>query len=284
MTLAADRFFRLNVAGPTSRVVSLSSSDVDLENVRSRLVSRYIGRLVTSIARGFLEMRSVPEVVKTECRPERRAVLNRVRLVYVTGSAGGQFVVWLVDVTRVAFRMLRHAGLQALVIKSMTEVAAWRALRHLVGIQLTFHLLGISVIAMRKALDTELRKLRRKWHYRFFSDWGLVTNNAHLAFNVREIFLVTIEASRMSGHCRSGIIGRAHVADGAILRFTLVLLAIVIERRDYFDQLRIHDVEWRLGDGSGGRRAFNRLVQVLLGASTRAKTGEHDERYRNYSF
>lgn len=136
---------------------------------------------------------------------------------------------------------------------------------------------------MREALETKLHQPRWKRHYGFFRDWRLVTNNAHLAFNVREIFLVTIEASRMSGHCRSGIIGCAHVADCAILSFAFVLLAIVIERRDYVDQLRIHDLEWRLAYGSGGRRTFNRLVQVLFGASTRAKAGEQDERYSNYS-
>lgn len=141
MTLTTDWLLRLDVAGPTSRVVSLSSSGVDLENVSSRLIGGYRYSLVTSIARCFLEMRSVPEVVKTECRPKRRCVLHRVRLVHVTGSAGAELVVGLVNVTRVAFGMLRHAGLQALVVKSMTEITSGCALRHRVGIHLPFHLL-----------------------------------------------------------------------------------------------------------------------------------------------
>lgn len=143
MTLTTDRFFRLNVAGPTSRVVPLSSSSVDLKNVSSRLIGRYLCSLVTSVARCFPEVRSVPEVVKTKRSPKRRAVLHRLRLVHVTGPAGSELVVGLVDVTRVALRMLRHAGLQALVVKSMACITSGCALRHLVGIHLPFHLLGI---------------------------------------------------------------------------------------------------------------------------------------------
>ena len=86
-------------------------------------------------------MRPVPEVVETECSPERRTVLHRVRLACVTGAAVRELVVRLVDVTRVALGMLRHAGFQALVVKAMAEVAAWRPLGHLVGIHLPFHLL-----------------------------------------------------------------------------------------------------------------------------------------------
>jgi hypothetical protein len=174
--------------------------------------------------------------------------------------------------------MLRHTGLQALVVKAMTEITSGRAVRHLVGIHLPFHLLGICMVAMRETFETELHQPRRKWHYGFFRDWRLVADDAHLAINVREVFLVTIETSRMSGHCRSGIIGRAQVAGSAILRFGLVLFAIVIERRDNVYQLRIHDIEWRLAYGSRGWWAFNRLVQVLLCASTRSKSGEQDER------
>src|SRR6266404_300885 len=229
MTIAADRFFRLSVTGPTSRVVSLSSSSVDLKNVGTRLIGRYFRGLVTSIARRFLEMRPVPEVVKTERSSERGAVLHRVRLACVTGSAGGELIVGLVDVTRVAFGMLWHAGLQALSVKSMAEITSGRALRHLVGIHLPFHLLGTSVIAMRETLEAELHEPSRKFHNRFFRDRRLVADDAHLAINIREIFLVTIETGRMSGHYGSGIIGRAQVAGCAILSLALVLLAIVIE-------------------------------------------------------
>lgn len=116
------------------------------------------------------------------------------------------------------------------------------------------------MIAMREALETELHEPSREFHDRFLRDRRPVANNTHLAFNVRQILLVTIKASRMSGHRRSGIIRRAQVAGCAILSFAFVFLAIVIERRDYVDQLRIDDVEWRLAYGSGGRRAFNRLV------------------------
>lgn len=196
MTLTADRLFCLNVAGPTSRVVSLTSSGIDLENVASRLIGGYFRSLVTSVARGFLEMRSVPEVVKAERRPERRAVLHRIRLIHVTGAAGGELVVGLVHVTGVAFGMLRHAGLQDLFIKSVTEITSWRALRHLVGIHLPFHLLGIPVIAMREALEPKLCELRRKRnHGPLRVNWNLVAHDTQLASKICLVFHVTIEAS-----------------------------------------------------------------------------------------
>lgn len=236
MTLAANRLLRLNVACPTSRVVSLSPSGVDLKNVSSRLIGRYVRSLVTSVARRLLEMRSVPEVVKTECRPERRAVLHRVRLVHVTRSARRELVVGLVGVARVALGVFRHAGLQALVVEAMTEITSWRALGQLVGVHLPFHLLGICMVAMRETFETELRKLRRKRDQRPLSaNRNLVAHDAQLALQIRRVFAVTNHASRVSWKQRCRIVARPQVAGSAILRFGLVLFAIVIERRGYID-------------------------------------------------
>ena len=148
MTFTTDRLFRLNVAGPTSRVVSLSSSRVDLENVSPRLVGRYIRRLVTFVARRALQVRSVPEVIKTKRGPKRCAVLHRVRLAYVTSSAGRELIVGLVCVTRITFGVLRHAGFQTLFVKAMAEITSWSALGHLGGVHLSFHLLRVHVIAV----------------------------------------------------------------------------------------------------------------------------------------
>ena len=162
MTLTADRFFCLNVAAPTSRVMSLSSSRVDLQNVCPRLVGGHFNRLVTFVARGLLEVRSVLEVIKTERRPERLAVAHRVGHLCVTGSAGGELIIWLMNVTGIALRMLRHTGLQARLIKMMAEVTFGCTLGHLVGFHLPFHLLRVRVIAMREPFQPELYKLRRK--------------------------------------------------------------------------------------------------------------------------
>lgn len=213
MTLTADRLFCLNVAGPTSRVVSLASRGVDREDVRSRLIGGRLRSLVTSIARRFLEMRPVPEVVKTKRRPERRAVLHRIRLVYVTGPAGSELVVWLVNVTRVAFGVLRHAGLQALCVKSMAEITSGCALRHLVGVHLPLHLLGARMIAMNKALESKLHKLRRKRDQRPLRVKGnLVADNAQFALQIRHIFVVAVPASRVSREQRGGIVARPRMA------------------------------------------------------------------------
>ena len=244
MTLAADRFFCLNVAAPTSRVVSLSSSRVDLQNVRPTLVGRHFHRLVTFVAGRFLEVRSVLEVIKTERRPERLAVLHSVGFLDVTGSAGGELVVGLVAVTGVALGMLRHAGLQALLIKMVAEVTFRRALGHLAGIHLSFHLLRVRVIAMRKTLEPELSEPRRKVYDGGFCGRRLVADDAHLAFGIREVPPVTLDARRVTGQNGRGIAGRTHVAGGAVLRLGLVLFAIVIEGRDNFDHLRIHQVKW----------------------------------------
>ena len=284
MTFTADRFFCLNVAAPTSRAVPLSSSRVDLQNVRPRLVGGHFNRPVTSVARRLLQVRSVLEVIKTERRPERLAVAHRVGLLCVTDSAGGELIIWLMNVTGIALRMLRHAGLQARLIKMMAEVTFGCALGHLVGIHLPSHLLRVRVIAMRETLEPELYKLRRKRDSRPLRvNRGLMADDAHLAFQICLVFNVTFLASRMSWEQRLGIIARPHVAGGAVLRFGLVLFAIVIERRENFDHLRIHDIEWCLAYRGRGRWVLNRSVQVLLRASTCTKAGEQDERRNNYS-
>lgn len=82
-----------------------------------------------------------------------------------------------------------------------------------------------------------------------------------------------------------GIVARAHMASPAVLSLGLVLFAIVIEGRDEFDDLRIHDVKGRLAYRRGGRsRAFNRLVRILLGAAAGPEADEQNEsQHHNYS-
>lgn len=195
MTLAADRFLCLDVAGPTSRVVSLPPSGVDLKNVRPRLVSRHFNRLMTFIAGGLFEMRPVSEVIKTKRRPERLAVLHRIRLAYVTGSAGGELIVGLMVVTGVALGVLGHTGLQAWLIKMMAEVTFGCALGHLVGFHLPFHLLRVCVSAMRETLEPELYKLRRERDPRALCvNRDLMADDAQLALHIGPIFVVTVPA------------------------------------------------------------------------------------------
>src|SRR6185436_12424729 len=114
------------------------------------------------LARRFLDVRPVPEIVLGECRAERRAVLHRVGLRDVTGVAGGKLLVGLMTVTRVALRVLRHARSQSLIVESVTEGALGRALGHLLRVHLILHLLSVRVIPMRKALDSKLIKPRRE--------------------------------------------------------------------------------------------------------------------------
>lgn len=73
------------------------------------------------------------------------------------------------------------------------------------------------------------------------------------------------------------------MTNGAILRLALVLLAIVIERRDDFDHFRVDYIERRLAYGSSRRRVIDRLVQVLLGTSTRPDGSQQNESNENYS-
>jgi hypothetical protein len=241
---------------------------------------------MTFVASGTLQMRAVPEIVKAEGGSKRSTVLHPVRFRRVTRSADGDLVVGLMCVTGVALRMLRHAGLQALFVESVAEITPWRALEHLAGVHLPFHLFRVRMVAMREALESELYKLWRKRDPRSLGvNRNFVADDAQLAFQIRHrhIFLVTYLARRVFRKHWLGIVGRPHVAGGAVLRLGLVLFAIVIEGRDDFDHLRLHDVEWRLAHGSGRRRAVDGRIQVLLGASTRANADEQDERCSRYS-
>ena len=110
-----------------------------------------------------------------------------------------------------------------------------------------------------------------------------MADDAHLAFQICLVFHVTFLASRMSWEQRLGIVAGPQVAGGAVLRFGLVLFAIVIERRENFDHLRIHDFERGLVHRDRGWWVLNRSVQVLLRASTCTKAGEQNERRNNYS-
>lgn len=199
MTLAADRLLRLDVAGPASRVMTLASTCIDLQNVCSRLAGRDFHRLVTFVTRRRFQVRTVPEVVKTERRSKRYTVLHRVRLARVTGSACGELIVRLVRVTGIAFEMPGHAGLQALFVKPMAENASCGTLGHLVGIHLPFHLFRVVVIAMREAFEPELCELLRKRDPRALGvNRELMADDAQLAFPIRHIFLVAVQASRVS--------------------------------------------------------------------------------------
>jgi len=93
---------------------------------------------------------------------------------------------------------------------------------------------------------------------------------------------MTFEARWMSGQHRLGIVGRAHVASCAVLRFGFVLFAVVIERRNNFDHLRVHYVKRRLAYRRRGRgSAFGRLVQILLRAPASPQAGKQSERHHH---
>src|SRR6185369_17604767 len=158
-------------------------------------------------------------------------------LLDVTSVAGGKLLVGLMTVTRVALRMLRHARSQSLIVKSMTEVALGRALGHLLSVHLIFHLFRIRVIAMRESLDSKFSKSRRELDNVVFGRRRLVTDNAHLACGVTEVFSVAFKARRMSGQHRLRIVSGSEMTRRAVLSLRLVLFSIVIEWRndlDYF--------------------------------------------------
>jgi hypothetical protein len=209
--------------------VPLSTRDVDRQYVCAALVGGYFDSLMAFFARGLLYVRPMFEIVLGKCGAKRRAVLHRVWLLDVTGIAGGKLLGWLMTVTRVALRMFGHARSQSLIVKSVTEVALWRPLGHLLRVHLIFHLLRIRVIAMREAFDSKLSEPRWKLDNVVFRGRRLVTDYAHLAGGVTEVFRVAFKARRMSRQDRLRIISGSKMTHRAILRFGLVLLSIVIE-------------------------------------------------------
>ena len=110
-----------------------------------------------------------------------------------------------------------------------------------------------------------------------------MTDDAHLAIGISEVPGVTLNASRMTGQYRFCVVVRPYVADRAILRLALVLLAIVVERRDRFDDLRIDYIKRRLARRGRRRRTIDRFVQVLLGAFACVEACQQNEGSRNYS-
>lgn len=283
MAFAADRFLRLNVATPTRRVVSLPSSCVDLQNVGPTLLSRDFYSLVAFFARSLLEVRSVSKIVQTERCSKRGAVLHAFRLLHVTGAASGQLITGLMNMTRVAIGMFRHASPQTLIVESMTEVTSWNCFRHLLRIHLPPHLLRVCMVTMRKTLKTELHQTRGETDSGSLSiNWRLVAHDAHFTFLVCEVLRVTFDAGRMSREDWGGIVGGAQMANGAILGFRLVFFAVVIERQDDFDDLRANDVKRRLAHRRWGRgRAFGRLVQVLLRAAASPEADNERDHQRH---
>lgn len=237
MASAAHRFFCANVTTPARGIVPLSTRDINGEHVRAALIGRHLDGLMAFLTRRFLDVRPVLEIVLSESRAKRRAVLHRVGLLDVTGIAGGKLLVWLMTMTRVALRMLRHARPQPLIVELVTEGALGRALGHLLRVHLILHLLRVCVIAMREALDSKLSKPRRKLDHIVFSRRCLVTDHAHLAGRVAEVLRVAFKASRMSGQHRLRIVSGSEMTRRAVLSLCLVLLSIVIEWRndlDYF--------------------------------------------------
>lgn len=94
---------------------------------------------MTFVAGAVLQMRTVPEIVEVERGPERGAVRHRLGLTGMTSSASSKLIARLMCVTRIALGMLRHARLQALRVKAVTETTFGRAVRHLVRFHLPFH-------------------------------------------------------------------------------------------------------------------------------------------------
>jgi hypothetical protein len=147
-------------------------------------------------------------------------------------------------VAGIALRMLRHARPKSLPIESMTEITPGSARGHTLRIHLTFHLLRVCVISMRKPLQPELSKTGWEVNPRTCCvDWGLMADNAHLACRVGEVFCVTLDACRMSRKCWRGIVSRTQMANSAVLRFGFVFFAVVIEGRQYFNDLRVDYVK-----------------------------------------
>lgn len=211
-------------------MVPLPAPGVDGQNVCARLLRGHLGCLVTFVARGLLEMRTVSEIVQAERRSEAGAVLHRFGLLDVTGGASRQFVAGLMAVAGVTLRMLRHACLEALIVELVTEVASGRAFGHVLRVHLVLHLLRVRVIAMRKPLESEFTQPRREFDPRSLGiKRRLVADDAHLAFFVCEVLGVTFDTSRMSWKNRFGVVIRAQVAGGTVLSLALVLFAIVIE-------------------------------------------------------
>jgi len=215
--------------------VPLSASDVDGQHIRAALVGGHLDGLMAFLACRFLYVRAVLEIVLSERRAERRAVLYRVGLRDVTGVAGGKLLVGLMTVTGVALRMLRHARSQSLIVESVTEGALGRALGHLLRVHLIFHLLRVCVIPMRKALDAKLSKPGWKLDHIVFSRRCLVTDNAHLAGRVTEVLRVAFKASRMSRQHRLRIVSGSEMTRRTVLRLCFVLFSIVIEWRNDLD-------------------------------------------------
>ena len=252
---------------------------VDLQDVSPKLTGWNLHRFMALVAGSLLEVGSVSEIVQAESRTEGRTVLHPLGLLDVTGSARAELLIGLMVVACVAVRVLRHARFEALIVEPVAEVTFGRAFGHLLRIHLILHLLGVHVIPMRKTLDPELREPRREVDKRGFRGRRLVADHAHLAFQVGKVPRVTFEAGWMSGQHRLGIVGRSHVASCAVLRFGFVLFAVVIERRNYLDYLRVHYVKRRLARRRRRRgSAFGRLVQVLLRAPASPQAGEQNER------
>src|SRR5262245_2535395 len=122
------------------------------------------------------------------------------------------------NMTAVALLMFRHARAQALIVESMAVVALGTTIGYLLGIRLTFHLLRVGVVAMREPHEPELSQTsgeadsRTRCVYR-----RLMTNDAHFASRVSEVFCVTLVARRVSGKYRRGVVRRAQMAERAVL-------------------------------------------------------------------
>lgn len=89
-----------------------------------------------------------------------------------------------------------------MLVKAVTEVTPGSDLGHLVGFHLALHLFSVRVVAMRETPQTKLNKPYWEFGYRSFARGRLVTNCAHLAFGIGEVFRVTLYASRVTGQDR----------------------------------------------------------------------------------
>lgn len=243
-------------------MMSLSARDVDCLDVGANFFFRHLCGFVAPVAGSRLEMRrTMPEIVEAEClsRPARGD--QRLIALRVTDAAIALFPFvllgfWLMRVATVALRVRRELRGDVGAFKVMAEAARRFAARKTRVIHLAFHLLRIVMLAVRKSFQPELIELGRKADERAFGiDRHLVAGFAHATGFGGEVPLMAFLTSRVAGKLGFFVFGSrtgwSHVAEGAVLRFGFVLFAIVIERRLFFDDLRVDDLERRLS----GRRA-----------------------------
>ena len=298
MALRADNLSLAGVATEARRVMPLPARRAGGEDIRAGRRRRSVEHAMAFIAIALNHpwcMAAMLEVSKSISRPDAAAVLQRHALLCVRMAdvAGTQFLVLLMGMALVTFRVAGHGGVYTVGLDLVTILALGR--RCAGG-----HLRRVHVVFMREAFEprrrppeTELLQVLSEGYEAGVLPGdrqelslliGSVTGYAQLALAglaySRTYLNVTPVAGVVIGEGRGGRdLFVPFMAKGAFL--LLVLGRKVVERLRLYKRLRLFRLDYRsAGSSSRGRRpragavrVAGRRVGVLVGGAV--ATGDH---------